>query len=153
LSDTKFEDALNEAQRLGDMSDERLYEELGLRMQDIYNADGYQRSQAFSAEFEEVADDMLSLGDLRKIGQRWMRNIEDKVMELLCTEKNEELKQITEGKTIPQIAATLATTAVISVFAPPAWLIVAVTILAAKVAEAGLDALCETWRESKANDD
>lgn len=151
MSDEKYEEAYKESQKLSEMSDESLYEELGLRMQDIYNVEGYQRSQKFSADFEEVADDMLSLGDLKIIGQRWMRNIEKKLMELLCKENNEELKKITEGKTIPEIAAAFATTAVISAFAPPAWLIVAVTIVAAKIVEAGLDALCETWKESLEN--
>lgn len=151
MSDPKYEEAFKEAQRLSEMSDERLYEELGLRMQDIINVDGYQRSQQFSADFEEVADDMLSLGDLKRIGQRWMRNIEKRLMKILCEENNTELKQITQGKTIPEVAATFATTALVSVIAPPAWLIIAVTIIAAKVADAGLDALCEFWKDSNNN--
>ena len=68
-------------------------------------------------------------------------------MNLVCT-NNAEMKQITSGKTIPQIAASLSTAGLVSMLAPPAWVIVATSILAAKIFESGLDAMCEVWHES-----
>ena len=35
-----------------------------------------------------------------------------------------------------------------SALAPPAWVIVATSILAAKISQSGLDLLCEVWQES-----
>lgn len=48
--------------------------------------------------------------------------------------------QCSPGKTIPQIAASLAAAGLVSTLAPPAWVIVATSILAAKIFESGLDA-------------
>jgi hypothetical protein len=112
------------------------------------NVGGYKRSQEYSAEFAQDVEDMLSMEDLRNIGRRWWKKLEPELMNLLCDQNNEDLRKITSGKTIPQIAASLATAAVISAFAPPAWIIVATSILAAKIVETGLDSLCEVWRES-----
>jgi hypothetical protein len=148
MSETSYKEALTVAKRLIEQSDEALFEELGLRIEDMKNIGGYERSKQYSAEYAQVADDMLSFGDLKEIGRRWWQKIEQFLMELLCDQNKEDLKQITQGKTIPEIAAGLATAALVSALAPPAWVIVATTILAAKIAKTGLDSLCEVWRES-----
>jgi hypothetical protein len=147
MSDTKYQDALREAEKLAKRSDDDLFEQLGLRIQDVQNTGGYSRSMNYSADFAQIADDMLSTEDLKRVGRRWWKNLEPQLMNLVCT-NNAEMKQITSGKTIPQIAASLATAGLVSTLAPPAWVIVATSILAAKIFESGLDAMCEVWRES-----
>jgi hypothetical protein len=143
-----YEQALKAAQGLAERSDEALFEELGLRIRDKENLGGEERSQQYEAPYSQKADDMLSLGDLRKVGERWWQNLEPELMKLVCDPKNEDTGKITSGKTIPQVAASLATAAVVSTLGPPAWVIVATTILATKIAESGVSALCQTWRES-----
>ena len=147
MSSTQYEEALRESEKLTVRSDDDLFEQLGLRIQDMQNAGGYSRSMRYSAEFGQEAEDMLSTEDLKKVGRRWWQKLEPQFMNLVCT-NNAEMKQITSGKTVPQIAASLATAGLVSVLAPPAWVIVATSILAAKIFESGLDALCETWHES-----
>jgi hypothetical protein len=143
-----YEQALKAAADLADSSDDALFQELGLRIRDADNPGGKQRQQAFQAPFGQVAHDMLSTADLRRVGERWWRNLEPELMNLVCDPKNPEIGQIASGKTIPQIAASLATAAVVSTLGPPAWVIVATTILANKIAETGLQAVCQTWKES-----
>jgi hypothetical protein len=150
--DERYESALKTAEKYYEESEESLYEELGLRIQDITNVGGYERSQKFDAEFEEAAVDLFSFGDLKKIGQRWMENIKNKLMEMICSKEQSELKKITEGKTIPQVVAGLVTAGIVSTFAPPAWIIIAVTILVTKIMDAGIEAACETWKESQKDD-
>ena len=90
---------------------------------------------------------MLSTEDIKKIGRRCWQKFETQVMKLVCSD-NPEIKQITSGKTPAQIAAGLATIGLLSVCAPPAWIIVGFSILAAKIVETGLDSVCEVWQES-----
>jgi hypothetical protein len=147
MSDTKYEEALREAEKLAARSDDDLFEQLGLRIQDIQNLGGYARSTEYSAEFAQEAPDMLSTEDLKKVGRRWWQKLEPQLMNLVCS-SSPEMTQITSGKTIPQVAASLATAGLVSALAPPAWVIVATSILASKIVESGLDALCEVWHES-----
>ena len=152
MSENLYDEALKEAEILTEASEDELFTELGKRIEDIQNIGGYERLQKFTAEFAQDADDMLSVKDLKKIGHRWWNKLEPELMNLVCDQNNEDLSKITSGKTIPQIAASLATAAVISTFAAPAWIIVATSILAAKIAETGLDSICEVWRESLQSD-
>jgi hypothetical protein len=48
----------------------------------------------------------------------------------------------------PTVAAALATLGLVSALAPPEWIVVATSILASKIVESGLDAMCEVWHES-----
>ena len=60
--------------------------------------------------------------------------LEPELLRMVCT-RSEEMGKVTGGKTIPQIAASLATAGAVAALAPPAWIIVATSILAAKIAE------------------
>ncbi len=149
MANNDYEKALEATQDLTEKSDETLFEELGLRRQDLYNAGGYERSQQYRAEFAQDAKEMLSTEDLKEIGRRWWKNLEPEVMNLICNKKNEEFKTITSGRTIPQMAAAIATWGLFTVIAgPPSWAVVLASLVATKVAETGLDALCEVWQES-----
>lgn len=148
MSNFTYEQALVIAKGLSERSTDELFQELGLRIRDIENLGGYERSQQLTADYTQVAEEMLSFGDLKVIGRRWWRKLEPELMNMVCEKNNQDIGQITGGKTIPQVAAGLATAAVVTTLAPPAWLIVATTILATKIVSTGLDALCETWQES-----
>lgn len=153
MDKNRYGEALKEADKLAKKNEEILYEELGLRIRDMQNIGGYERSQKYTAEFAQAdAKDMLDMKDLKEVGKRWWSKIEKELISLICDPKNTEMREITSGKTIPQVAASLATAALISAAAPPAWLIVATSILAAKIAETGIDAICETWQESAGKD-
>ena len=149
--DTAYERAVEAAEKLTQRSDEALFEQLGLRIQDVQNLGGFERATRFSADFSQEAEDMLSTEDLKKIGRRWWARLEPELMHLLCEKRNVELGQITSGRSIPEIAAGLATAAVVAALAPPAWIIVATSILANKIAQTGLDSVCEVWKESLAS--
>jgi hypothetical protein len=149
MSNATYDQALATAQALSERSDDALFAELGLRIQDIQNIGGYQRTQQFTGDFVQEAPDMLSVDDLRRVGRKWWQKLEPELMNVVCDKSNEEMGKITGGRTIPQIAASLATMGLVSLMAPPAWLIVAMTLLATKIASTGLDVLCETWQESR----
>jgi hypothetical protein len=143
-----YEQALREATKLTEMSEDILYEKLGIRMQDIHNLGGYKRSQQYSGQFPQVEPEMLSLKDVKEFGMRWWKKLEPELMNVVCSQESEDRKRLLSGKTAPQIAASLATAAVVSALAPPAWVIVATSILAIKITETGVDTLCEMWKES-----
>jgi hypothetical protein len=63
---------------------------------------------------------------LEHVGRRWFKNAEAELMKFLCDKKNAERDTLTSGKSIPQIAASLATAGLLALIAaPPAWVIVA----------------------------
>jgi hypothetical protein len=59
-----------------------------------------------------------------------------------------EMKQITSGKTIPQWPRRWPPWDWFPRCSPPEWIVVATSILASKIVESGLDAMCEVWHES-----
>ncbi len=139
--------AEQEAERLLRLSHEQLLEELGRRVLDAEQPGGKERSQAFRADLRADADAMGKGSDfLREVGALWWKKLETQLMKILCESDTGDLKSLAGGKSVPALAAGLATAAVTAaIAAPPAWLIVAATLLAAKVAETGVAALCETW--------
>ena len=68
-------------------------------------------------------------------------------MAVICDPKNKDLAEVTGNRSVPQIAAGLATAGIVSALAPPAWVIVLTTLLATKIVDTGLQALCEVWAE------
>ena len=153
MSNDTYEDALNEAQKLARMNEDALMEQLGLRIKDQELPGGEERSQSFSGDFAQNAEDMgLSAAALREFGQRFWKKLEPRIMEMVCDKDNEEMKKLTKGKSIPQVAASLATAAVVTAWAAPAWVIVIASILALKLTETGQETLCEMWKESLEED-
>lgn len=148
MADDISRQAPEEARTLTDRPLDALYEELGLRAQDIFNPGGYQRVQQPSADFQQAAKDMFGVDDLKEFGQRFWRKLEPQLIDLVCAADNEDRKKLLQGENVPDIAAALVTAGIISALAPPAWVVVLAAILAKKIAQAGLDALCEQWKEA-----
>ena len=143
-----YNDALKEAERLSKMSDDRLLEELGLRAKDIERPGGEQRAQYFSGDFAVDAKDQ-GVGDfLLKAGRHSWADLQPKMMNLICDPNNADVRKLAGNKSIPQVAAGLATAAVAALIAaPPAWVIVAATLIASSLVESGLKGLCQAWAE------
>ena len=154
MSNSEYDKALAESLKLEKLSEDALFEQLGLRIQDaINNPGGWDRSKDYTGDFAQAGGDMLSFEDLKKIGHKWWYNFEGEMISILCTPGNDDLKSLTNGKTIPQVAAGLATAGIAAALAtPPAWVIIGTTLLATKLAETGLDALCEVWVESRSEE-
>lgn len=147
-SNQQDEDLQKEVQRLSTEPDETLFEELGLRAQDIFNVGGFQRSLKPSANFQEAAPDMSIGSSLAEFGRRFWRKLEPQLIDLVCDADNEDRKKILGGRNAADIAAVLVTGGIMSAVAPPAWVVVLAAILAKKIANSGLDALCEQWKGS-----
>jgi len=135
-----FDELIHEAESLSSLSADALLEELGRRI----NNDMERSSQGSSGIFAEHGGTEL----LKDIGHRWWSNLEPELMGLVCDPGNSDIKQITGNRSVPQVAAGLAAAAVAAAIAvPPAWLIVATTLLALKLTETGLKALYQAWSE------
>ena len=67
MNHTGYEQAFNEAAKLTKRSEDALYEQLGLRIQDMQNIGGYERSKQYSAEFAQEAEAMLLTEDLKQL--------------------------------------------------------------------------------------
>ncbi|HLK59682.1 MAG TPA: hypothetical protein VKU00_24185 [Chthonomonadaceae bacterium] len=140
----RFQEALSTTERLIQESDDTLYEELALRMGDIYNPGGYARSQDFTAAYAEVASDM-GLGDnMRRIGKRWWKNIEQEAWKIICKAKDPELKSLLNNQSLPEAAALLAVGA-LAALAPPAWVIIIAPLIVRKLVSTGMEAICAEW--------
>lgn len=144
---TRFEQALAAAQDLSRLNEEERFIRLGQQIEDVKNLGGFRRAQNFAGSGADSAKDMPPSDELKEIGRRWWAKLEPELMKLVCDPNSEEAKRIMGGRTPPEIAASLATKGICSAFAPPSWIIVATSILAAKITETGLSALCEVWRE------
>jgi hypothetical protein len=143
--ETTHDEALTEATRLSELGREALFHELGVRIEDAKRQGGEGRMQAFSGEFL-APDRSMSSSTLIVIGRRWWEDFEPRLMALVCDSKNKDMQKITANRSIPQVAAGLVGAGV-TALAPPAWAIVAATILAAMIVESGLQAICTTWAE------
>jgi hypothetical protein len=148
MVDNIQQEAVQETRELSARPEEALYEELGLRAQDIFNPGGYLRVQQVSANFQQDAKDMFGVADLKEFGQRFWRKLEPQLIDLVCGANNEERKKLLQGQNVPDIAAAIVTAGIISSLAPPAWVVVLAAILAKKIAQAGVEALCEQWKEA-----
>lgn len=142
------QEAIQEAQRLSTLPEDALYEDLGVRAQDIFNVGGYQRAQQYSADFEQAATDMFGVEDVQRFGRKLWKKLEPQLSKVVCGAGNEDRKKILQGKDVPEIAASIVTAGIFASLGPPSWVVVIAAILAKNIAQAGLDALCEEWKES-----
>ncbi len=144
--DDMHQQALHESERLSQMSDDALFHELGLRIEDSNLPGGEERKKHYSGEFL-AADTTMGTGILAEIGRRWWSSLEPQLMQLLCDTNNQEIKELTGGnKSIPALAAGLAVSALAAIAAPSVVIVVS-SIIALKISESGLKAVCDTWAE------
>jgi hypothetical protein len=146
--DTTHQQALEEVERLLRLNDEALLHELGLRIEDSKRPGGLERQQHYSGEFL-AADPTMGTGLLAEIGRHWWNNLEPQLMPLICDPNNKEMKELTGNKSLPALAVGL-TVSGLTALAAPAVVIVVSSILALKISEAGLKAVCDTWAEHRA---
>lgn len=145
-----YNDALEAATKLSDLSDEELYKQLGIRVAAANEDEQAPIAQNYDGDFAALVPDMGATDFLRKLGAKWWANLEPKLMAMVCDPANDDLKKLTSNRSIPHVAAGLATAGVMAIAAaPPAWIIVATTILATKLAESGQEALCQVWSEER----
>jgi len=138
--------ALAAAQELDQYDDETLIRELGKRVEDAKMPGGEVRKMAFQAEFVDTSATQ-GWEFLEEVGRNWRRNLEKELVEFLCPASNAERYKLLSGKSIPEMAASLAMAGLVAVFAaPPAWAIVVTTLMARKIAKSGIDALCQTYQ-------
>jgi hypothetical protein len=143
--DERLQLALQEAERLSQFDDEALFHELGLRTEDAKRPGGAERQQGYSGEFLTL-DPTMGASVLGEIGRRWWRNLEPQLMHMVCDPNNKEMRELTGNRSIPALAAGLAVSGLAAVAAPSV-VIVVTSILALKISESGLKALCDTWAE------
>lgn len=145
MADSDYAAALAAAEELDHYDDETLIRELGIRVEDAKIPGGEQRKLAFQAEFADTSATQ-GMEFLEKVGRTWWRNLEKELMEFLCPKDNAERDKLLSGKSIPEMAASLATAGLIAISAaPPAWAIVVTTLAARKIAKAGIDAWCQVY--------
>jgi hypothetical protein len=135
------------AQKLSERDEDSLLFELGKRIEDSKQPGGEQRKLEYEAAFVDTSETQ-GFEFFENVGRRWYKNAEAELMKFLCDKNNADRDRLTSGKTIPQIAASLATAGLLAVLAaPPAWVIVATTIVAQKIASTGIDAWCQVYYE------
>ena len=141
------------AAKLSRQDEFSLIRELGKRIEDTKQPGGEQRKLQYEGEFVDTSA-VQGNEFLEEVGRKWYQNAEGELMKFLCNKKNPDRDKLISGKTIPQVAASLATAGLIAaIAAPPAWAIVATTILAQKITSTGIDALCQVYsqRQTKAS--
>jgi hypothetical protein len=134
--------ALREAERLSALDDKTRLYELGLRVEDAKLLGGDKRQLHYSGKFQ--APEGATKSVLVEIGQRWWSDLEPGLMRLVCDPNNKEIRKLIGNVSIPALAAALAVSVVATIGAP-SLVIVASSILAMKISESGLKAVCDTW--------
>jgi hypothetical protein len=151
MADNDYAAALAAAQELDQYDDETLIRELGKRVEDAKLPGGEQRKLAFQADFVDTSATQ-GWDFLDDVGRTWRSNMEKELMEFLCPKDNAERDKLLSGKSIPEMAASLATAGLIALYAaPPAWAIVVTTLVARKIVKAGIDAWCQVYYKRQAS--
>jgi len=145
MPETDYTAALAAAEELDQYDDETLIRELGMRVEDAKLPGGEQRKLAFQGAFVDTSATQ-GWEFLEDVGRTWRRNLERELMEFLCPKDNAERDKLLSGKSIPEMAASLATAGLIAIYAaPPAWAIVVTTLAARKIVKAGIEAWCQVY--------
>lgn len=99
---------------------------------------------------EEEGGDITAL--IKKISEKWWEKFEPKIYDLLCNKQNPEHDKFLTalGGSFKELAVLLVPSLIASVAgALPAVVVVVATIAAKKIAESGLEAVCEAWGEAR----
>jgi len=136
--------------------EEDLYTTLGINQQAVETAEKnndekqLEKAKQYDTVFSAEETEMGVLDDLKDFGQRWWVKLEPDIYDLLCNKKNPDhdkfMESLKEGA--KTLAVALAPVLVTQVAALPAVAIVVATIAAKKIADSGLEVVCEIWKES-----
>lgn len=154
LDQTQVRDAVD---RMWQADDDSLYGSLAVR------AEAAEKGMALGQldqpdvrdrELPKLEDEggPLDMEKAREIGKRWWAKFEPKIYDLLCNKKNPEHDKFVDalGGSAKELAVLLAPSLVASLAgALPAVVVVVATIAAKKIADAGLEAMCEVWAEAR----
>jgi hypothetical protein len=136
-----------------------LYMSLATRAQAAEKGEAQEELEKYDAdEFELPPLDAEQEGGditavIKKLSEKWWEKFEPKIYDLLCNKKNPEHTKFLDslGGSAKELAMLLAPSLVASVAgALPAVVVVVATIAAKKIAESGLEAMCEVWGEARA---
>ena len=142
--------------RLWLQPEDDLYTTLGINQQAVETAEKnndaaqLERAEHYDTVFSAADTEMGALDDLKAFGKMWWAELEPEVFDLLCNKENSEhdvlMDALTEGAKM--LAIALIPALVAQVVALPAVAIIIATIAAKKIADAGLEAACKTWKQS-----
>jgi len=142
--------------RLWLQPEEDLYTTLGINQQAVETAEEnndtakLQKAEQYDTVFSAADTEMGVLDDLKEFGKKWWSELEPRIFDLLCNNKNPQhddlMKALGDGAKL--LAIALAPALVAQAAALPAVAIVIATIAAKKIADAGLEAACKHWQES-----
>jgi hypothetical protein len=134
-----------------------LYESLATRGNAVDHGEatdilgGYYVDDLDLPSIQPIGDKTL-MATIKLVGQRWWEKFEPQIYDLLCNQKNPEHKKFVDalGGSAKELAVLLAPTLVASLAgALPAVVVVVATIAAKKIADSGLEAMCEVWAEAR----
>lgn len=135
-----------------------LYESLAVRAEAAEKGEDLDKLEQYDVRDRELPKvekegNILASGMVQEIGKRWWANFEPKIYDLLCNRENPEHEKFMDalGGSAKEMAMLLAPTLVASMAgALPAVVVVVATIAGKKIADAGLEAMCEVWAEARA---
>jgi hypothetical protein len=106
-------------------------------------------AEAFPAEAEAGPE---ILERMKALAERWWDKLEPQLYDLLCNEANPQHQQLMRalGQGAQALAVALAPALVAKVSALPAVAIVIATMVGKRIADTGLEAVCEIWSEARA---
>lgn len=150
MASQDYEAAQAAAADLDQYDEETLIRELGKRVEDARLPGGEERKQAWQADFTDTSPTQ-GWDFLAEVGRTWLQNLEKELMDFLCPKDNAERDKLLSGRSIPEIAASLATAGLVATFAtPPAWAIVVTTVVARKIVKSGIDSWCGVYYKRQA---
>jgi hypothetical protein len=156
MTDPALEKQVNKLWLSGE---EQLYTTLGINQMAVEkakesgDAQVLEKAQQYDARFAPEDTGMGALDVLKDVGQTWWVKFEPKIYDLVCNKKNPEHDKFLDavGGSAKQLAMLLAPSLLASMAgAVPAVVVVVATIAAKKIADSGLEAMCEVWAEARA---
>lgn len=152
MPDNDYAAAVEAAEKLKKLDDDTLIEELGLRVEAEKQPGGKELVSNFDGDFDDFSDFSPEAGPgfFRYVGRATLIRLEDDLMKFICSKDDADRNKLLSGKSIPELAATLALTGLVAlVAAPPAWAIVVTTIVARRITLATVDSLCGEYAKRK----
>jgi hypothetical protein len=135
-----------------------LYESLAIRAEAADKGVALDQLEDYNVRDRELPKieqegSIISTELVKEIGRRWWEKFEPKIYDLLCNKENPEHDKFVNalGGSAKELAILLAPSLLASLAgAVPAVVVVVATIAAKRIAESGLEAMCEVWAAARA---